>query len=234
LPATPAVRTAAREATATQRRAATEGDDMRTHADEHARDREEQRDGESEREERARTERRGYLRFVAMICASTVVMFLLTYTNTYAWDHVRWSEERVYMALLMAGAMAVVMLGFMWSMHGNRQVNLAIIAVACALMATALWLSRSQRFVDDREYMKGMIPHHSIAILTSEHADLDDLRVCELANQIISAQREEIAEMEWLIDDIAENGEATTSEDAEARRPPTFTAENVREDCAQR
>jgi hypothetical protein len=77
-------------------------------------------------------------------------------------------------------------------------------------------------------------PHHSIAILTSEHADIDDLRVCELANEIIRAQREEITEMDWLIDDIAEHGEATTTEEARARKPPTFTSDNVREDCPER
>jgi len=181
--------------------------------------------------DQASMERRRYLRFGAMIATSTVVMFLLTYTNTYAWDHVRWSEERFYMALLMGGAMGVVMLGFMWSMHTNLKMNYAIIAGALALMGAALWLSRSQRFVDDREYMKGMIPHHSIAILTSEHADIDDLRVCELANGIIRAQREEIAEMDWLIDDIAENGEVTTAAEAEERPVPTFTSDNVRESC---
>ena len=134
-------------------------------------------------------ERRKYLRFAAMIATSTVVMFVLTYTNSYAFDHVRWSEERVYMALLMGGAMSVVMLGFMWSMHSNKKVNVVILLASVVLMGGALYLSRSQRFVDDREYMKGMIPHHSIAILTSEHADLDDVRVCELANSIIRAQR---------------------------------------------
>lgn len=176
-------------------------------------------------------ERRRYLRFAAMIATSTVVMFALTYTNLYAFEHLRWSEERVYMALLMGGAMSVVMLGFMWSMYSNTRANVAIVLASVALMGGALYLSRSQRFVDDREYMKGMIPHHSIAILTSEHADLDDRRVCELANAIIRAQREEIAEMEWLIDDIAENGEATTAAEADARPVPRSTADNVREDC---
>lgn len=88
-----------------------------------------------------------------------------------------------------------------------------------------------QQFVDDREYMKGMIPHHSIAILTSEHADIDDLRVCELANQIIESQRNEIAEMDWLIDDIAQNGEVTTRAEAAARSVPEFSSDNVRESC---
>ncbi|HVM07715.1 MAG TPA: DUF305 domain-containing protein [Acidimicrobiales bacterium] len=185
----------------------------------------------SDQEEHQRMERKQYLRFGAMIATSTVVMFLLTYTNTYAWDHVRWSEERAYMALLMGGAMGVVMLGWMWGMHKNVKINVGIIAGAFVLMAIALWLSRSQQFVDDREYMKGMIPHHSIAILTSEHADIDDVRVCELANEIIKAQREEIAKMDWLIDDIAQNGEATTRAEADARPAPTFTSENIRESC---
>jgi hypothetical protein len=177
------------------------------------------------------SERRKYLRFGAMIATSTVVMFGLTYTNTYALEHVRWSEERVYMALLMGGAMGAVMLNFMWRMHTNVKVNGAIYVGALAVMAVSLWLSRSQQFVDDREYLKGMIPHHSIAILTSERADLDDRRVCELANEIIRAQREEIAEMDWLVDDIAENGEATTRAEADARRVPDFTSDNVRESC---
>jgi hypothetical protein len=172
-----------------------------------------------------------YLRFGAMIATSTVVMFLLTYTNVSAFDHVMWSEERVYMALLMGGAMAVVMMGFMWKMHDDRRVNGAIIAGGLALAVVALWLSRSQHFVDDREYMKGMVPHHSIAILTSERSDLDDLRVCELANGIIRSQRVEIDEMQWLIDDIEQHGEATTRAEAERRAVPRFTTTNVRDDC---
>ena len=174
-------------------------------------------------------ERSAYVRFGAMIATSTVVMFVLTYTNVFAFDHARWSEERVYMALLMAGAMAIVMLSFMWSMHRDVRMNVAIYAGALLLMGVALWLSRSQQFVDDREYMKGMIPHHSIAILTSERADLDDLRVCELADGIIRAQREEIDEMDWLINDIAENGEATTADGAAARPVPDFSRGRQRE-----
>jgi hypothetical protein len=187
-------------------------------------------DSPEQHETRRRMERKQYLRFGAMIATSTVVMFVLTYTNSYSWDHVRWSEERAYMALLMAGAMAIVMLGFMWGMHRDTRVNVAIVLGGAALMGTALWLSRSQFFVDDREYMKGMIPHHSIAILTSERADIDDVRVCELADAIIRAQREEIDEMDWLIDDIAENGEATTAEEA-ARRPVPDFSRAVQREC---
>ena len=165
------------------------------------------------------------LRFGAMILTSTVVMFLLTYTNTYAWDHIRYSEERLYMALIMGSAMAVIMLGFMMSMmYKNAKINLAIVVAAIVVFALGQLLSRSQLLVEDDEYMKGMIPHHSIAILTSERADIDDVRVRELADEIIVAQRKEIAEMDWLLEDIEENGPATTQEEAEQRPVPEFEA----------
>lgn len=168
-------------------------------------------------------ERRMYVRFGLMIATSTVVMFVLTYTNAFAVDHVRWSEERLYMALLMGAAMALVMLAFMRSMmYKNRALNLLVVGLALALGGSALYLSRSQALVDDRAYMQGMIPHHSIAILTSERADIDDVRVRELADGITKAQRREIKEMDWLIEDIDRNGPATTDEEAGRRPVPDF------------
>ncbi len=52
---------------------------------------------------------------------------------------------------------------------------------------------------------------------------MNDARVCELAVAIIEAQKREIAEMQWMIDDIAENGPARTAEEAAARPVPEFT-----------
>lgn len=169
------------------------------------------------------SQRRMYLLFGAMILTSTTAMFLLTYTNAFSIDHVRWSEERFYMALLMGSAMAIIMLVFMWAMmYRNVKVNIAIILAALVLGGAALGLSRSQVLVDDVAYMDGMIPHHSIAILTSVRANIDDLRVRELADGITETQVREIAEMKWLIDDIAANGKATTREEADRRPVPDF------------
>ncbi|GAB3242133.1 DUF305 domain-containing protein [Nocardioides dilutus] len=171
-------------------------------------------------------ERRMYVRFGLMLATSTVVMFALTYTNAFSTEHIRWSEERFYMALLMGAAMALVMLAFMRSMmYKNRALNAVVVAMALLLGGTALYLSRSQALVDDQAYMKGMIPHHSIAILTSERADIDDVRVRELADGIIRAQRKEIKEMDWLIEDIEDNGPATTAEEARRRPVPDFEGE---------
>lgn len=166
--------------------------------------------------------RMSYVRFGAMIATSTVVMFVLMYLNTFAWGHVRWSETRFYMAFLMGAAMSLVMLSFMLSMYRNSRLNLGIAAGSVLMFVLALFLVRSQTTVDDTSYMSAMIPHHSIAIMTSERAGIDDVRVCDLAVEIIEAQRREIDEMSWLIDDIEDHGRATTRAEAEERPVPTF------------
>ncbi|GGB73582.1 MULTISPECIES: DUF305 domain-containing protein [Henriciella] len=165
---------------------------------------------------------KSYVRFGAMIGTSMLVMFGLMYLNTYALDHVRWSETRFYMTFIMGAAMAIVMLSFMLGMYRNARVNVAIFAASAVVFALALFLVRSQATVSDRSYMKAMIPHHSIAIMTSERANIEDVRVRELADEIIRAQRREIKEMNWLINDIAQNGKATSKADAEARPVPKF------------
>ncbi len=147
-----------------------------------------------------------YVKFMAMIGTSTAVMFVLMYLNTYSIDHVFWSETRFWMAFVMGAAMMVVMLLFMWGMYKSTTKNVIILGVAAVVFALALWLVRSQSTVDDTEYMRAMIPHHSIAIMTSERAHIRDPRVRELAKGIIVAQRREIAEMKYLIEDIDKNG----------------------------
>lgn len=143
-----------------------------------------------------------YPKFAAMIGTSTVVMFGLMYLNTYAIDHVFFSETRTYMALVMGATMAVIMLAFMRKMYENRMANIGICVGSVVVFAGALWLVRSQETVEDVSWMKAMIPHHSIAILTSERAHISDPRVRKLADGIIEAQRREIGEMKSLIEDL--------------------------------
>ena len=145
---------------------------------------------------------RMYGKLAAMIATSTVVMFGLMYLNTYQFEHVTFSETRTWMAIVMGATMAVVMLAYMLKMYPNRRVNIGIFLGSAIVFAVALWLVRSQVTVDDVSYMKAMIPHHSIAIMTSERAQIRDPRVRLLADQIIKSQREEIAEMKALIRDL--------------------------------
>ena len=143
-----------------------------------------------------------YAKFAAMIATSTIVMYGLMYLNVYSWEHAFFSETRTYMALIMGSVMAVIMLLYMLDMYPNRKANIAIGLGAVAIFGLSLWLVRSQSTVEDVSWMKAMIPHHSIAILTSERARITDPRVRKLADQIIESQRKEIGEMEALIAEL--------------------------------
>lgn len=165
-----------------------------------------------------------YLKFFAMIAAAMFVMFFLMYVNSYQIiDHFWFSETRLFMTLIMGGAMIIIMLSFMLNMYKNSKLNIGIIFGGGLLIILAVWLVRSQITVDDVDYMEGMIPHHSIAILTSENSRIKDVRVRELADEIIKAQRREIKEMEWLINDIRENGLVKTEVESETRKVPKFS-----------
>ena len=143
-----------------------------------------------------------YLKFSLMILTSTVVMFIMMYFNTYQWDHVYFSETRAYMALYMGAMMAVIMLAFMGNMYKKTKVNLMVYGMSVVLFAFGLWGVRSQATVDQVDWMQAMIPHHSIAILTSSRADIEDPRVRKLADDIIEAQKREIGEMQALIEEL--------------------------------
>lgn len=140
-----------------------------------------------------------YARFAAMIGASAVVGFGATYLSSFELDHVYFSWSRVFMAMIMAATMAAVMMLFMWKMYKNPRANLAVLGAAAALFIAGVGLLRTQATISDVAWMKAMIPHHSIAILTSERASITDPRVRRLADGIIESQQREIAEMKALI-----------------------------------
>jgi uncharacterized protein (DUF305 family) len=143
-----------------------------------------------------------YARFAIMILTSTIVMFGMMYLNTFEADHVFFSETRAWMALMMGAAMAFIMLAFMLGMYTNRSANIAIFIGSIVVFCVSLWLVRSQATIDEVSYMKAMIPHHSIAILTSSRARISDPRVRKLADGIIETQRREIAEMKGLVSEL--------------------------------
>ena len=181
----------------------------------------ESKNGEQEHNE-SQHERQMYLRFGAMILTSMVIMYGVMYMATWEWSHLSWSASRAFMAMAMGGTMGFVMLGWMLNMYKNARLNLVIVAVSALLLVGGVYLDRSQVLVGDTAFMSSMIPHHSMAITRAERFDVSDVRVCELAVAISDAQRREIEEMYWLIEDIEENGAADTVAEAEARPVPEF------------
>lgn len=146
--------------------------------------------------------KKGYAKFFGMIITSAIFMYIVMYLNTYELDHIFFSEMRLYMTILSTCVMAVVMLGFMLHMLKDKKTNMAIVGVSVVVFAVSFYLMRNQTTIDDVDYMQGMIPHHSIAILTSGGANIEDPRVRKLADDIIEAQEKEIKEMKELIEDL--------------------------------
>ena len=130
-----------------------------------------------------------------MLVGSFVAMYLTMYLNTYQIDHVYFSLTRLYMTCLGIAAMALIMFYFMRKMYHNKKKNIAIVAGSIILFVSATVLVRNQTPIGDIAYMRAMIPHHSIAILTSNRAKIKDAEVRKLADEIIKAQEREIAEM---------------------------------------
>ena len=68
-----------------------------------------------------------YMKFLWMLLASFIAMYITMYLNTYQLDHVYFSLTRFYMTCLGISAMAIIMLLFMMNMYRNKKKNLAII-----------------------------------------------------------------------------------------------------------
>lgn len=147
-------------------------------------------------------ENSNYRKLALMMIVSFILMYIIMFLNIFQLSHARFSLTRTYMALLMVAPMAISMLLFMWKMYDNKKLNYTIIGTATIVFILSLWGLRSQKFVNDIQWMKAMIPHHSSAILTSSYANFEDPEVQKLANKIIKAQKEEINEMNELIEKL--------------------------------
>ena len=141
-----------------------------------------------------------YSKFMMMLGLSFIAMYITMYLNTYAFDHVWFSLTRFFMTCLGIAAMAVIMLSVMLDMYKNKKKNIAIYLCCLLLFVSALRLVRAQSpIIKDVLWLKAMIPHHSIAILTSSRADIRDPETKKLATDIIEAQLREIEQMKKII-----------------------------------
>ena len=143
---------------------------------------------------------RSYLTLAAAITVHFFIMWALTYSGVYAWDHIFVNLNRFYMAVVMVAPMVVVMLVAMRHMFENKRLNIALHAVSAVVFVLAFAAIQNQWVVGDKQLSRSMIPHHSVAIKTCEKAQLDDPETVELCEKIVKAQREEIAQMRDILE----------------------------------
>lgn len=144
--------------------------------------------------------RQKYGRFLGTLGVSLVVMYFLAFQQIEHPGHFHWSLSVFWISLSMVSAMGIIMLVSMRRMLPHRKANLALFALFAVALLGAFGAGRVEAGVGDDAFLRSMIPHHSRAIHMCEQAALADPEVIELCGEIIEAQREEIAQMERMIE----------------------------------
>jgi uncharacterized protein (DUF305 family) len=141
-----------------------------------------------------------YARFAGALVASLVAMYGLAFSQIDILRHFQWSLSILWISLSMIAAMGLIMLAAMLNMLPNRTWNIALFAGFTLLLVVAITASRFEAFVGDDAFLRSMIPHHSRAIHMCQEAELADQEIIELCDSIIETQREEIRQMESIIE----------------------------------
>jgi len=141
-----------------------------------------------------------YQKFGITMAISFIIMYSIMFLNVSEMNHIYLSLTRTYMTFLMISTMAIVMLLMMGKMYTNKKINTFIIIGSVLIFGLVFTALRTQTPVGDEQYMKAMIPHHSSAIMTSENANIQDPELRKLADDIIDAQKREIAQMKAILD----------------------------------
>ena len=133
-----------------------------------------------------------YKRFAVMAVAMFVAMYFIMYAMIDGLNNLIPNINNLYMTLLMVSAMLIIELLIMKGMYQNKKINWAVIAVSLAIGIFSWFGIREQINVGDKQFVKGMIPHHAAAVLMSEKAKLTDPELIELQKNILETQAKEI------------------------------------------
>lgn len=142
---------------------------------------------------------RPYIRFSVILCASLLVMYLLSFLQLASATDFFLNLTNFYVALTMVAAMGLVMMVGMRQMFSDRRLNIITATVLVVLLGTGVALARTEAFVGDSGFLRSMIPHHSRAILVCEEAQLTDPEIVALCEQIVRSQQDEIDQMKQIL-----------------------------------
>ena len=149
---------------------------------------------------KSKSDMKPYISLLIALCISYVVMFAIMYSRVNEWSNLFLSLNQVYMTGLMISAMLVIMVAVMWSMYGNKKLNIVLLIIGAALVPIFFTLVRTQTAVGNQQFLHAMIPHHAAAILVCQQASITDPRIEELCTEIVQTQKEEIRIMKELME----------------------------------
>lgn len=142
------------------------------------------------------------------ITHSMIVMFIGSFIIQYflmpplmvsKFSYITNNIGKAYMATIMA--LSMVALEIMMHDHQYHVLSVNWYAILFALLAIFTYLYRKQIAVNDKQYLEGMIEHHSMALFMSDEIlkKTDNYDVAKLAKNIIQTQNDEIRFMTELL-----------------------------------
>lgn len=150
-------------------------------------------------QDHAPSTRRAYRWLAAELIVDFTIMYFVMFAMIASLDHLRHNLNNLYMTLMMVAPMVVVMLMSMRSMYPDRRLNFILIGSAAAIFAVATFGVRTQAAIDDQQFLRSMIPHHSGAILMCREAKIRDPEIVRLCDAIVRSQAAEIQQMEAIL-----------------------------------
>ncbi len=142
---------------------------------------------------------KSYLKLISMTIIHFIFMFVIMYSAVYIFDHAYFNLNKIYMALIMTIPMISIEIFMMSKMYPNKIYNYTIVGVSLILFITFFLFIRSQTAIEDKQFLRSMIPHHSSAILMCDEANITDPEIKTLCDSITAAQIREIKQMEQIL-----------------------------------
>jgi len=143
-----------------------------------------------------------YQKLFIMLMLSFISMYILMYSMVNSIKNVYPNINQFYMAGLMTMAMVIIELGLMGKMYMNKRLNALLISISSVALIAFFLLIQYQAGVTDRQFLRGMIPHHAAAILMSEQSKSQDPEIKKLQQEIITSQQAEIKEMKAKLKEL--------------------------------
>ena len=137
-----------------------------------------------------------------MMISSFIIQFIfMSSIMTNSYQNITFSVGKFYLSVIMALLMGLIEV-IMFDVHMKTISGIFYLSLIF-LLVTFVYIDRNQVYIDDIEYLKEMIEHHSMALLTSEEIlqNTHSERVKKLAENIISTQEKEIEYMRKLINE---------------------------------
>lgn len=133
-----------------------------------------------------------WLKLGAMTLVSFVAMYFLMYSMINSRADLYLSVNQVWMAGSMTAAMVAIELVVMGEMYRNKAVRFGLMGFSILMTIIFVLFTRYQTAIDEKDFLRSMIPHHSGAILMCQNENITDAEIRKLCSDIIESQQSEI------------------------------------------